>query len=211
VRVTLETKQETERRIIGSARELFRRDGFDKPTTRDIAVAAKIATGTLFNYFPTKDAIALALICTELDSAEGEFVSTRRDSSLEEALFAFIAIGLRRLRACRNFIKPLLEMSLSPVWRPEGEESIREKHFVVMRQLAAAYEPTAELTPVLEHLYWTLYAGVLSFWSQDDSPHQQETLALLDQSLKLWIAALGTSRSMHANVDRHAEENPTCQ
>ena len=35
--------------------------GFDAATTREIATAARIAAGTLFNYFPTKEAIAVAL------------------------------------------------------------------------------------------------------------------------------------------------------
>ena len=38
------------------------------------------------------------------------------------------------------------------------------------------------------HLYWTLYLGVLAFWSRDESPNQEETLVILDQSLRLFVS-----------------------
>jgi hypothetical protein len=47
VRVTADTKLATRGRILDAARELFVRVGFDVATTRDIASAAGIATGTL--------------------------------------------------------------------------------------------------------------------------------------------------------------------
>jgi hypothetical protein len=40
-------------------------------------------------------------------------------------------------------------------------------------------------------LYWTLYLGVLAYWATDVSPKQEDTMALLDQSLKLFVASLG--------------------
>jgi hypothetical protein len=43
---------------------------------------------------------------------------------------------------------------------------------------------------VTVQLYWTLYLGVFAFWADDDSPGQEDTLALLDQSLQLFVASL---------------------
>ena len=39
-------------------------------------------------------------------------------------------------------------------------------------------------------MYWTLYTGVLAFWAGDKSPKQEDTLALLDQSLAMFVAWL---------------------
>jgi hypothetical protein len=41
-------------------------------------------------------------------------------------------------------------------------------------------------------LYWTLYTGVLAYWSSDASPRQEDTLALLDQSLAMFVGWLTT-------------------
>jgi AcrR family transcriptional regulator len=61
MRVTAETKAATRRQILQVSRRLFAEKGFDSTTTRDIALAAGTATGTLFNYFPTKEAIVACL------------------------------------------------------------------------------------------------------------------------------------------------------
>ena len=42
------------------------------------------------------------------------------------------------------------------------------------------------------HLYWTLYTGVLAFWAGDGSPKQEDTLALLDDSISMFAGWLRT-------------------
>ena len=61
MRVTAQTKAATRERIIDAARQLFAANGFEASTTRDIADAAGIASGTLFNYFATKEDILASL------------------------------------------------------------------------------------------------------------------------------------------------------
>jgi TetR/AcrR family transcriptional regulator, cholesterol catabolism regulator len=52
-------KAQTREAIIDAARILFAAKGYGGTRTRDIAEAAGIATGTLFNYAPTKEAVVL--------------------------------------------------------------------------------------------------------------------------------------------------------
>src|SRR6202166_2008714 len=46
--------------ILQTALELFRERGFEVTTMRDIAKAAKVATGAAYYYFPSKEAIVAA-------------------------------------------------------------------------------------------------------------------------------------------------------
>jgi AcrR family transcriptional regulator len=46
-------------RIVDAAFELFRTAGFDATTMDAIAEKAEVSRGTLFNYFPTKDALLM--------------------------------------------------------------------------------------------------------------------------------------------------------
>src|SRR3979411_388236 len=46
-------------RIMDSALALFRRDGYEAATMRDIAVKAGVATGAAYYYYPSKDAIVM--------------------------------------------------------------------------------------------------------------------------------------------------------
>ena len=193
MRITREAKTGTRQRILKAAVRLFRRDGWETTTTRQIAAASGIATGTLFNYFPCKEAIAAVLMAEALESAEHEFADTRReDSSLEEDLFSLIWTGLKRLRQYREFLGPAAETIFSPLAqfsanRP-GDE-MRARHLARVEDLMAA-RGRQPLRTVTLQLYWTLYRGVLAFWAADASPNQEDTLALLDQSIKLFLAAL---------------------
>src|ERR1700722_12170278 len=99
MRVTAETKAATRQRILQAARQLFAAKGFDASTTRDIADAAGIATGTLFNYFATKEAVLASLVAEAANEAHQESEArTLAGDSFEEELFAFIAAGLRKLK-----------------------------------------------------------------------------------------------------------------
>jgi hypothetical protein len=46
------------------------------------------------------------------------------------------------------------------------------------------------LSSIALQLYWTLFTGVLAFWAKDSSPRQEDTLALLDQSLSMFACWL---------------------
>src|ERR1700692_3733185 len=51
--------EETGLRILDSALELFRQEGFDNETMRDIAGKAGVATGAAYYYYRSKDAIVV--------------------------------------------------------------------------------------------------------------------------------------------------------
>src|SRR5262249_32539502 len=119
MRITADEKQATRKRIIETAVDLFRSQGFDQTTTRDIARAARIATGTLFNYFESKEALVAELAAQALCRAHQAWRQAPTPSesalqSLEEDLFALVALELRQLKPLRKFIAPFLETSLSP-------------------------------------------------------------------------------------------------
>ena len=200
MRVTLETKTATRQRILQTARRLFADKGFDATTTRDIAVAADIATGTLFNYFPTKEAVLACLAAEALADVDAKLNDA---AMLDEALFALVAAGLRKLKPFRKHLPVLLETALSPLAvaaQDESAASLRTNQLEAVAKLAAAHGH-AQLSPTALQLYWTLYTGVLAFWAADNSPKQEDTLALLDDSLDMYVAWLrGQSRRSERRI-----------
>ena len=95
MRVTAKVKEQTRERILQSAHKLFQEQGFEETTTRDIAARAKIATGTLFNYFPTKEALALSIIGGCFEAAGQEFRERLRG---DEALARRAPVRPHRLK-----------------------------------------------------------------------------------------------------------------
>jgi AcrR family transcriptional regulator len=192
MRVTAQTKEATRNRILQAARRLFADNGFDATTTRDIAKEAGIASGTLFNYFPTKEAIVACLASEAIgDALTDAHPAAREAETLEEVLFALVAAGLRRLKTLRKHLPALLETSLSPlaVAPDDASASLRAGHLQAVATLAAKHG-YGELSATALQLYWTLYTGVLVFWANDKSPKQEDTLALIDDSLNMFIGWL---------------------
>lgn len=195
MRVTQTVKRETRQRILSASRSLFRSQGFDVTTTTEIASQASIAKGTVFNYFPTKELIAVALIAKSLKSADQKFGKQEPSGdSLDEDLFEYIWSGIRALRPHRKYLQPVVETCLCPVAKEEHQaaaDEIRLVHIETVRRLASRHGFADRPSPVDLQLYWTLYAGVVAFWAQDRSPHQEDTLAMLDHSTKMfanWIS-----------------------
>ena len=198
MRVTSATKVATRQQILDAAGRLFAEKGFEATTTRDIARAAGIASGTLFNYFPSKEALLACLA----ERAGEEAIAEVADGSpvgetLEEDLFALLAAGLRKLKHLRKHLPALLETALSPIaaaGATQGESSsssLRVAHLEAVAALAARHGH-ADLSPTALQLYWSLYTGVLAFWANDPSPNQEDTLALTDASLNMfagWLRA----------------------
>ena len=194
MRVSAQTKAATRERILSAARRLLNDKGYESTTTRDIAEAAQIASGTLFNYFPTKeaivaslasDAVAEALTGTNLHGSDAE--------TLEEDLFAAVAAGLRKLKPLRKHLPAMLQTSLSPlaITAQDDVASFRVSHLEAVTALATKHGH-GELSPSALQLYWTLYTGVLVFWANDKSPKQEETLALIDDSINMFVGWLRT-------------------
>jgi AcrR family transcriptional regulator len=205
MRLTAENKSRTRERLLSAAQRLFERNGFEQATTRDISRAGGIAVGTLFNYFPSKEALGLALIDEQLQAADDELHKKRRgDESLEELLFLHIAVGLRHLRPCRTYVLAVLESTLSPLFSDaaRGEaEALRLRQLETTREIIARHRTLENGEPsiVSMHLYWTLYLGVLAFWAKDPSPNQEDTLVLLDQSTRLYVASLSAAAAHAAS------------
>lgn len=204
MRVTLETKAATRERILDVAKKQFASQGFDATTTRDIAQAAAVAVGTLFNYFPTKESIVESLVEEAWSKATAQFAgqfaaamssSPSEPLTLEEELFAHVAAVLRKLKPYRKYLPAVLETTLSPL-APVGSQadqrSLRAMHLETVVEIAARHSQHGVMTAIALQLYWTLLIGALAFWAQDRSPRQEDTLALLDESLAmyaLWLTA----------------------
>ena len=203
MRITAEAKSATRQRILQAAMSLFVSDGWQHTTTRDIAVASGIATGTLFNYFPTKEAIAATLMAEALERASEEFqAGCSGENSLEADLFSLIWSGLRNLREFRKCLAPASETIFSPLARQSAEspgDAIRVDHLERVEEILTSHGFPAPRPAVTVQLYWTLYLGVFAYWAADDSPGQEDTLALLDQSLKLFAGSLSLDRGRGTN------------
>ena len=120
-------------------------------------------------------------------------------------MFAHVAVGLRHLAPHRAYVGRVLEVASSPLATSGAcaqAELIRAEQLEAVGRLIGAHggRNAASVSFVTMHLYWTLYLGVLAFWSSDESPQQEDTLVVLDQSMRMFAASLADARKIDEEV-----------
>lgn len=190
MRISKKAKEETRKIILKIAQKLFTQKGFEETTTRDIASGAGIAVGTLFNYFPSKESLAMAIVSKAMEKGRKNYFSRcTGEEDLSENLFLLISSELRQLKPYRKFIGPVLERAMSLFSKAsissEGETA-RIEHLEIVQEIITKHGHSSVPEAISSSLYWSLYLGILAFWSNDDSRNQEETLALVDYSINLY-------------------------
>ena len=190
----LENKEKTRRAILRAALALFAEKGFYRTTTKAVSRKAGIAEGTLFNYFETKEDLALYFFEQELVEVIEWYEHDRRlqRAALAEKLFAIIHHFLERLAPYEEFIGAVYLRALAPAsklspWSLQTQErNLRYLRFI--RGILAEAEAAGELPRVGDfgaYAFSLFHLAMMTHWLQDRSPGKEQTLALLDRCLKL--------------------------
>src|ERR1043165_4069351 len=193
-----QNKEAVRGRILHAALSLFQSKGFDATTTKEIARKAKIAEGTVFNYFETKDDIALYFLELEVDHAIAAVRKNKRleTAPVEEKLFALVQAQIEFLEPHERFIGAAFVHALRPgskIGFSVEAMALRDRYLAFVDELIATSYAPGRL-PVLPwfapHAFWGFYIGALLYWLHDTSPGKQSTLAFLDRSLKIGVRVL---------------------
>ena len=193
--------EETRKRILGAALDLFQERGFADATMRDIAARAGVASGAAYYYFPSKEAIIMAFYWqthSEFDAAFRKPLAGTRD--LAERIRTLVGLKIEQFEPYREFLGALFRSAgdpsspLSPFsneTRDIREESIG--HFRAALEGADVRLP-ADLAEHVPYLLWLYQMGIILFWIYDRSARQAKTKVLLRASSDLIARAIKLSR-----------------
>jgi AcrR family transcriptional regulator len=193
------SKEATKSRIVAAALALFQVKGFDATTTKAIARKARVAEGTVFNYFPTKEDIALHFLEQEVEHAMAAVRANARlrKAPLEEKLFALVQTQLEFLAPHERFIGAAFVHALTPGSKlgpfSPSAQALQFRYLAFVQELVDDAVRRGELSAAswwTPHAFWIFYLGILLYWLHDASPGKQQTLAFLDRSLKIGMAVL---------------------
>ena len=182
---------ETALRILDAALALFRKEGFDSATMRDIAQKAGVATGAAYYYYPSKEAIVMDFYrrsCAEMQpKIEAALAQT---SGLKARLQELIRVKLVHFAPNRGVLRALLRNGADPKhplspFSPETRE-IRDIDIDWFRHILidCGVRIPRDLEPRLPGVLWFFQMGVIFFWVIDESPNQVRTEKLLELASK---------------------------
>ncbi len=187
---------ETGLRILDAALELFRTDGFDSATMRDIAGKAGVATGAAYYYYASKDAIVMEFYQRACEEMQPK-IATAIDgaSGLEARLRELIRVKFEYFAPDRGVLRALLRNGADPKYplSPFSIETkeIRDVDIAWFRRILddCGFRIPRELMPHLPGVLWFFQMGVIFFWVIDDSPDHVRSTQLLEMAAKT-VAAL---------------------
>ncbi|MCU1273111.1 MAG: Transcriptional regulator, TetR family [Bryobacterales bacterium] len=183
--------EETGLRILASALALFRQEGFDTATMRDIAEKAGVATGAAYYYYPSKDAIVMDFYQRSCAEMQPKIESAlERAAGLETRLRELIRVKLAHFAPNRGVLRALLRNGADPrhplsPFSAETKE-IRDIDIAWFRRILVdcGMRIPRDLQPHLPGVLWFFQMGVIFFWVIDESPDQARTARLLDLAAK---------------------------
>lgn len=136
--------------LIEAAARVFVKEGYAKATTNKIAAAAGVSVGSLYQYFPSKDAIAVELLRRYREGLI-EVVSTRlsgvTDESFEEVVRGLLGDLVRAKNIDPALHRVLIEQVLRTTARKEleGFEDALESALATALDAAKVPLPNREL------------------------------------------------------------------
>lgn len=192
-------KEDTLRRIEQAAWTLFTTRGYEATSTREIADAADIAAGTLFNYFPEKRGLLIHLMRRQIDEAADQAFETVPTSTLDQELVALFDALTRcyakERRLSRVFVKELLftdgeQRAESAAWTFGLVKRIAER--VRAAQRRGELDPAVEPMDAAQHLFSTHYFGLVT-WLGGTIPSRAAHEEHFRASLRLLLRGLRRS------------------
>lgn len=186
------SSKETGERIFEAALELFRTEGFEKATMRDIARSAGVATGAAYYYYPSKDAIVMDFYRRSSAEMQPEIEQAVNGvPKFEDRLRKLIAVKLAHFAQNRGVLRTLLRNGADPTHSlsPFSTEikEIRDADIRWFQRILTdcGIRIPRDLEPVLPGILWFFQMGVIFFWVIDNSPEQSRTDELLQRAAKV--------------------------
>jgi AcrR family transcriptional regulator len=113
-RLTEQSKGENRQRLLEAAAAEFARSGLEDANINEISLAAGFAKGTVYNHFPSKEALFLAVVEEACELAAAGAGEVPAEASTRERLRATLASDVEWARAHEDFARVLVREVLTP-------------------------------------------------------------------------------------------------
>ena len=195
--------QLTRQNILQSALILFRNEGYENTTIRDIAKKAKIALGTIYIYYASKEEIVLEYYTKKQNDlyrdiqnrfyGEPETVKNvsnkttkARSMGLAESIKLLFETQLKTLQPDKHFLSGLAGAaatagsSVSPFSKSASD--VRNIHIRMLEEIVENSKDKIDpsVKKELPGLLWFLQMGIIFYWLHDTSKNSKYSLELVN-------------------------------
>ncbi len=192
----IKKSEQTQRRILETALELFRKRGFEAATMRQIAAEAGMSLGAAYYYFESKEAIVAAYYdYVQSEHAARAAAMFAKSSDLRDRITAALHTKLDILKDDRRLLSALFRYGGDPdhplSWFGRGTREQRRESMAVFAEAMRDLRLPRDLREAAPLLLWTLHMGIILYFIYDDSPQQRRTRRLVDRAVEFVIVVAG--------------------
>lgn len=170
-------------RLYATAVQMIGTRGYDATTLREIAREAGVSAGLLYRYFPSKQAVVIALY-DELSAAYEREAAGLRPGKWRDRFIVALTTSLAVLEPHQVALR-----ALTPVLVGDPAEGIFSERTAFSRARVqrvfetavsgASDAPSAPLAGALGRLLYLVHLGVLLFWLLDKTPGRRAAGSLV--------------------------------
>jgi AcrR family transcriptional regulator len=185
-------------RLYETAIRIISERGYEAATLREIASRAHVSVGLLYRYFPSKQAVIVALYDELSRDFSRQAAAMNQGKWRDRFLFA-LETSLRALKPHRTTLRALIPVLIGDPADgvfAEGTAFSRLRVQQVFEDavVGAADAPKAPIGAALGRLLYLLHLAVLLWWLLDKTPKQRATDALVALTCQLLPSAALTLR-----------------
>jgi AcrR family transcriptional regulator len=174
--------------ILSAAIDLFSRRGLDAVTMDEIAAAADVGKGTIYNYFATKEDIVVAFMA-DLEARIAPAIARFRPGArpVDRVLADYILLHCRLKEPYHAFVRVFLAQMFLDTARFLPHMVEMQKYIdPPLQSLFAAFEERGALragidVPQLILSFKTMHLGLTALWAVEGPPFEQTTQMVRQQ------------------------------
>jgi len=198
MKISQHQKAENRRNIINALVDMVMEKDLKSATMRGVAKQAGLGEATIYNYFPTKDAMVYAYYGDRLDQAVETLkaIPDFNTYTFQEQLQTFFETMLAVLLPHRAFLDKTFKAAFFTFSQDYARiKPVKEKFIRVVRDIFdAAIEageiPDQVFLEISLQVFWEYFIGMIMYWLKDDSDGFSATTVLIDKTLDLAGASI---------------------
>jgi AcrR family transcriptional regulator len=174
--------------ILDTAIGLFRHNGFDETTMREVAAEAGVALGLTYHYFPSKEALVMAYY--ERVQREHRAVADERMMKFRNLRDRFAMLHgskLDILQRDRKLLGALFRYTGNPEhplsFLGKGTAALRKDCMSLFSEAMEGEKLPDDLQELLPVAMWALHMGVMLYFLYDPTPGQIRTRKLIGRAM----------------------------
>lgn len=198
MKISAKQKQESRKAILDAAVDMIIEKGIKASSMRAIARKAGVGDATIYNYFPSKEALVYGYYRDAVESAVQavENIGDLQEYQLNEKIQALMEAVLENFLGDREFVdQTFAQAFFTPIPSARAIKEIRGLFVLAVedfykQSVESGEIPELMLRDLVYQCVWDFFIAATMYWLKDDSDQFANTTVFMEKSIDLGYTVL---------------------